>query len=311
MKLSIIVPVYKAEKYLHQCLDSLLAQNIADYEIILINDGSPDGSGEIMEQYRLKYPDIIKSCTVENGGQGRARNIGLSMAKGEYIGFVDSDDYIEPYMYQHLIDKAEAEKADIVVCNFCRAYDDGRREDCVSWNDRELLLSAGSCCDKLFRRELIRDIRFPEGVWYEDFCFSAKLTMLAQKVVNIDEVLYIYRCGQQSTMTNQNSLKNLDMITVMEEIRLFVEENHLDKRNYEYLLINHALLDTVNRLSNHDTDEREEVILKIRSYIKANIPKLFACESFKSEGRNRRIIMALNYYGLHRLSRLILGVKSK
>ena len=100
MKVSIIVPVYNAEKYLEKCLDSLCCQSLDDYELILINDGSRDSSAQIMESYRGKYPDTVRTLTVENGGQGRARNIGISMAKGDYIGFADSDDWVCPDMFK-------------------------------------------------------------------------------------------------------------------------------------------------------------------------------------------------------------------
>ncbi len=94
MKLSIIVPVYNAEQYLHTCLDSLLAQNVRDSEIILVNDGSRDGSGRILEEYRVREPERLRVLTVENGGQGRARNLALDLAQGDFIGFTDSDDWV-------------------------------------------------------------------------------------------------------------------------------------------------------------------------------------------------------------------------
>lgn len=309
MKLSIIVPVYNAEKYLHQCVDSLLAQQVDSYEIILVDDGSRDSSGQILEAYRKEYPQKIKTVTLVNGGQGRARNIGLSMAQGEYVGFVDSDDFVEPDMYKKLLDCAETEKADIAICNFKRLFEDGSEENWVSWDENKPLLAAGSCCDKLFRRELIADIRYPEGLWYEDFSFSAKLLMKAEKIVHVNECLYVYRCGQVSTMNNSNTVKNLDMLTVMSDLKDFMQQ-YSAKDGFEFLLINHVLLDAVNRVAKHNTSDREEVISKLRSFVKENIPDLFASESFKKESRNRRIIMALNYYGLHKLSKMILKIKS-
>ncbi len=307
MELSIIVPVYNAEKYLCKCIDSILEQSVKDFELILVNDGSPDGSWEIMERYRNEYPSIIKTISLENGGQGRARNVGLSIAQGEFIGFVDSDDYIDPSMYKKLLDCAKSNDADIAVCSIKRVFDNGNEDVYVSWNRDLPLYAAGSCCDKIFRRELIGDVRYPEGLWYEDFSFSAKMIMSTPKIAYVDEGLYIYRCGQLSTMNNNNTLKNLDILSIMKDLKDFADANAAD--GFEYLLINHVLLDAINRVGSHDTTDRETVIEKLRNYVRECIPNLFSCESYKNESRNRRIIMALNYYGLHKLARTILSIK--
>ena len=96
MKLSVIVPVYNVEKYLRECLDSLAAQTLRDYELILVNDGSTDGSQALIDEYTARFPRLITAMTVTNGGQGRARNFGIERARGEYLGFVDSDDSVAP-----------------------------------------------------------------------------------------------------------------------------------------------------------------------------------------------------------------------
>lgn len=308
MKLSIIVPVYKAEKYLVQCVDSLLSQTVGDFEIILINDGSPDGSNVIMEEYKNKYPEIIKTIHIDNGGQGRARNFGLEIAKGDYVGFVDSDDSIAPQMYEKLISACERDGTDIAVCSILCSYEDGSRSVYTSWDANNPLRSAGSCCDKVFSRKLIGDLRFPEGIWYEDFELSAKLIMLAGKISCVDEALYIYRCGQPSTMNNSNTRKNLNIIKVMSELKGFAEV-HGCRNDYEYLLINHVLLDAVKRVASQKTSDRNAVLKELRSCVKENIHNLSKCESYKKESRNRRVIMALNYYGLHDLALMILKIK--
>ena len=115
MKLSIIVPVYNVKAFLPACLDSLVSQTLEDYEIILVDDGSSDGSADIIKDYQQRYPQLISSIRVDNGGQGRARNFGIDMAKGEYLGFVDSDDWITEDMYEKLYNTAKAENADIVI----------------------------------------------------------------------------------------------------------------------------------------------------------------------------------------------------
>lgn len=128
MKLSIIVPVYNVEKFLNKCLDSLVGQTMEDYEIILVDDGSKDASGRICDDYAERYPELVRVMHIDNGGQGRARNFGIDTAKGEYLGFVDSDDWVETDMYPKLCQRADETGADVVVCDFMAEFDDGRRE---------------------------------------------------------------------------------------------------------------------------------------------------------------------------------------
>ena len=173
MKLSVIVPVYRAETTLRKCVDSLLAQTLSDLEIILVNDGSPAGSQVVMDEYAARFPDKVRTRTVSNGGQGRARNIGIDMARGEWLGFVDSDDWILPEMYEKMIAAAVREQTDLAVCQILNCYADGRTEVDCFWQTERPMTAAGSASDKVFRRSLIEDLRFPEGLWYEDFAFSA------------------------------------------------------------------------------------------------------------------------------------------
>ncbi len=308
MKLSIIVPVYNAEKYLEKCLDSLVNQTMKDYEIILINDGSPDNSQAVMDRYREQYPELIKTRTVQNGGQGRARNIGIEMAQGEYLGFVDSDDWVSTEMYEKMCRLMDEKNADVVCCDIEEQYADGSRRIVKHSGDKKSLLSTGSACDKVFRRSKVGNIRFPEGVWYEDFEFSAKVESIASETGNVPEPLYTYRIGHSSTMNNNNTLKNLDILEVMERLKAFMLEKGL-REDFEYILINHILLDSVNRVNYQDTSARKEVIGRLRKYVKENLPSLMNCPSYKKESRNRRIIMALNYYGLTGLSKFILNTK--
>lgn len=128
-KVSVIIPVYNVQEYLRECLDSLVNQTIKeDLEVIIVNDGSKDKSQNIIDEYVEKYPKLFKSYIKENGGQGSARNYGVKKASGEYIGFVDSDDYIENDMYEILYNEGIKKKLDIVVCDMAWVYEDGRKE---------------------------------------------------------------------------------------------------------------------------------------------------------------------------------------
>lgn len=307
MKLSIIVPVYKVEEYLGECVDSLLSQTIDDYEIILVDDGSPDNSGKIADEYAAANPDMIRVLHIDNGGQGRARNFALDIAKGDFVGFVDSDDWVTHDMYEKMYTRAAETGADVVVCDFMERFADGRESMLPASLQDNWLGSAGSSCNKIFRRSLVGALRFPVGLWYEDFYFSAVMLLRSKHTEFIAEPLYIYRRGQESTMHNNNAAKNLDMLTIMD----MLEKEMLPagyKDDFEFFLVNHVLLDSISRLAKQDAPERKEVIGKLRQYVQAKIPKLSGCGSYKKESRKRRLIMWMNYHGLEDAGQFILKI---
>ncbi len=311
MKLSVIIPVYNVEEYLAACVDSLLGQTLQDLEILLVDDGSKDSSGAICDRYAQEWPDRVRCIHVDNGGQGRARNFALPLARGEYLGFVDSDDWVKPDMYEKLCRRADETGADIVVCDFLERYEDGRENMVPGAFQDHPLSFAGSCCNKVFRTSLAGELRFPEQrLWYEDFYFSAMMLIRSQRTEYIREPLYIYRRGQTSTMHNNNAEKNLDILRIMDML-----EKELDARgrreDFEFFLINHVLLDTIGRLAVQDNPQRHEVIRKFRDYIHEKIPSLLKCESYRRESVKRRIIMYLNYHGLEGLGQTILRVKNR
>lgn len=309
MKLSIIVPVYNVEKYLEECVDSLLNQTLSDLEIFLVDDGSTDCSGEIADRFAKEYPDSVHTMHLENGGQGRARNAALPMASGDYVGFVDSDDWIERDMYEKLLDRAEKTGADVVVCDFLEHYADGREQILPACLQDHPLSAAGSSCNKIFRRSLIGDLRFPEGLWYEDFYFSAVMLLRSKRTEFIPEPLYVYRRGQESTMHNNNARKNLDMLKIMELIEREIGEDA--REDFDFLVINHVVLDSISRLARQDAPDKAEVIRAFRRYAHEKIPHLTRCPSFRAETQKRRIIMFLNYHGLEQAAQLILRVKNR
>ena len=310
MKLSIIVPVYNVEEYLAACVDSLLAQTIGDCEIFLVDDGSKDRSGEIADRYAAEYPDRIRTLHTTNGGQGRARNLALPLAQGDFVGFVDSDDWVLPDMYKKLYSRAMETGADIVYCDFLEHWSDGREALLPAAFQDHPLSAAGSSCNKIFRRSLIGQLRFPEGLWYEDFFFSAVMMARSSHMDYLREPLYVYRRGQESTMNNNNARKNLDMLRIMD----LLEQELLPlgrKEDFHFFLINHLILDSISRLARQETEEKKEVIAELRAYAHQKLPHLLRCESFRAESRNRRIIMFLNYYGLENTAQRLLRFNAK
>ena len=299
MRLSVIVPVYNAEKYLRPCLDSLVSQIVTDYEIILVNDGSTDSSAEILEEYRKAHPGLIRIMTVENGGQARARNLALEEAQGDYIGFTDSDDVAHTDMFLKLCSAAERENADIAVCDSWRVEPEGKAYQPARTEEKSISAS-GAVWNKIFRRQCIGDVRFPEGRWYEDLAFSAKLLAKADKIVFVREALYDYRCGHTSTMTNQNSRKNLDLLVVMEDICAFLDKNGKDGK--DYLILSHVLLDAIKRVNYQHSPDKQEALRELRGYVHKEIPHLLQNQTYREQTRGRRIVMFLNYYGCEKLA---------
>ena len=310
MKLSVIVPVYNAAPYLPRCLDSLCAQTLDDYELLLIDDGSTDASPAILEDYRARYPEKIRVLRLENGGQGRARNRGLALAQGDYIGFADSDDWVEPDMFASLWEAARKEDADLAVCDAWECPEGGEPRP-MPLCEREGAFKATVVWNKLTRRELFETLRFPEGkLWYEDLPVAVRLLLRARRVAEVRRPLYHYRVGQYSTMNNRNAAKNLDLLAALELLKAAPE---LDGRRdiFESLVVNHLLVDAVKRVQAMERgEERARVLREMRDYARRELPRLTASPAFRAEGRGRRLAVWLNYHGLEDLTAALLRYKN-
>ena len=182
MLLTIIIPAWNAEKTLDECLNSLFAQTVSDFEVRIVNDGSTDGTEGLLRLWQARFPEKLSFETVENGGQGRARNLALEKARGQFIGFVDSDDWIEPDMYEKLLAVSQKENADLTLCEVTAHFPDGSTDQERIYRPDRPMASAGFANNKLFRRELLDGIRFAEEkLWYEDLEFTAIAIHRAKK----------------------------------------------------------------------------------------------------------------------------------
>ena len=309
IKVSVIVPVYNVEKYIDKCLDSLVNQTLKDIEIIVVNDGSPDNSQKIIDKYVKKYPNKVKSFIKENGGQGSARNLGMEYAKGEYISFVDSDDWIDFDALEKMYDLAKKEKSDIVICDMIDHYPDYEiYHNCTKYNS--VFEVTPSACNKIFKRSTIKDFNFLSKLWYEDFNFTTKVLFNTDKISNISKGFYHCNCGHVSTMCNNNSLKNLDIIIIIDDIIKYLKENNKYDRNIiSYLIFDHILITTINRVSVQNSNDKREVISKLNSYCRDNISDYDSQEFYQNISRNRKIIAWLNYHKMYSVSRILLKIK--
>lgn len=212
--ISIIVPIYRVEQYLEQCIESILAQTCEDIEIILVDDGSPDRCGAICD-VRAAEDGRIRVIHRENAGVSAARNAGLDIARGEYIGFVDPDDWIAPQMYKRMLDSMKVSGADLAVCGYAYCGEDGKTDEkCLyqvrpeeQLDQREVMHRMGDIpptirhvvWNKLFRRKLLRDIRFPEAYSAsEDVWFLTDYLMKTNRAVCVHEPLYFNRVREGS-----------------------------------------------------------------------------------------------------------------
>lgn len=313
MKLSVIIPVYNCEDYLRECLDSLVQQTLQDMEILAVDDGSSDSSGSILDEYAKTYPNKVKVFHKENGGQASARNYALAYATGEYLGFVDSDDWVDLKMYENMVAIADNSKYEIVVCDMVDHYPTHIvHHDASHFIDK--FKQTPSACNKIFLKELVQSIKFPQGYWYEDFCFTTKALFLSDRIGRCHEGAYHCHCREESTMTNNNSKKNLDIIFILEELHTFAKEKNLTQ-NYQdvlaYLVLDHILITSINRVAQHQSEERDAVIQQLRDYVLEKYPNMLQTKAYKQLPRNRKIIAYLNYKGCWKVSNRILQFKKK
>ena len=312
MKVSVIIPVWNVEKYLEKCLDSVVNQTLQDIEIIVVNDGSPDNSQTIIDRFKNERPTKITALKVENGGQGVARNIGLDIAKGEYISFIDSDDWIDLDMLEVMYNEAINNNCDVVVCDMVDHYPTyDVYHDCT--NFKKPLEKTPSACNKIFSRKFINNVKFVGNrLWYEDFNWSLKLLPQTKNVGTISRGMYHCTCREVSTMTNNNSVKNLDIIEVIEDAKKYAKEvGTYSKEQYEYLIYDHILITSINRVAKQINPEKKRVLKELLKYVKENIANLSEVEKNNGIALNRRIIAFLNYHGLWNVSAFILNLKGK
>lgn len=284
--LSIIIPVYKVEKYLNECVDSVLAQTFQDYEIILVDDGSPDNCGRMCDGYRQSHPDRIKVVHKPNGGLSSARNAGIAVASGKYIGFVDSDDCIVPEMYERMIDAMTATGADIVFSQILNWDGTPRKKEerdkpqvCTGKEALQRIFGWKenvSAWSKLFSRSIIGDTRFIEGRINEDFPFISELALRADTICILPEGFYRYRVTPGS-ITQVLRPNFFDIFANLDTVRglLPVDDSELQKAFRRYSMTMHVM-SGVKIVRNRKNGEFKEWLALNRRYIRQNAGLLFA-----------------------------------
>lgn len=285
--ISIVVPIYNVESYLHRCIDSLINQTYKEIEIILVDDGSTDSCGKICDDYEKRYTNI-KVIHKDNGGLSDARNCGLDKAMGEYVFFVDSDDYIALNTVEKFVDVALNNiGVDMIVGQYEKV--DEHRDDLDNFNcsggDKKNVLSGKqylletlknntfvvTAWSKMYRKEflLANDLLFLKGIVHEDELFTMQCLLKAEKVVDTDLVFYRYLIRQGSIMTNSKQLRNAKSVKeIVSELQEQYEKT--EPAELKRLLCDHSATITYQALSRLDRNTITKNLLNDYSLLKKN-----------------------------------------
>ncbi len=327
-KVSIIVPVYQVEKYLRKCLDSLVNQTLENIEILVINDGSPDNSQLIIDEFQKQYPLKIKSFIKENGGLSDARNFGLDRASGEFIGFVDSDDEVSELMFDEMYSLAKRHEADMVICNLQKVDQGGNftqkltqipnmpekinlRENFSVFSDLSYF-----ACNKIFRSELFKNKRFKKDVHFEDIQLIPQLLLNCKTIAQTQNYHYHY-LERTDSITKTHTRKGLDILKAVEDVNVAFKESQYSAKKLE--LKNFNILEGVYTFLAYlafvkEDDAYLEMNLALKRFNKKHNISKREILTYKRFGKNyllslttkKKIYYLLSFIGLEQVRRKIL-----
>ncbi len=299
-KISVIIPVYKSEKFLEKCFDSIIGQTLDDVEIIVVNDGSPDNSQKIIDRYKEKHPDVFKTFIQENKGQAAARNLGLQYAEGEYISFVDSDDYIETNTYKTAYNYARDNMLDIVCFGMYEVKGDERKPvDYRFVRNQEpkisYVLNESAPWNKIIKRELLvnNNVKFTENRIYEDLELMPQLVFYTDKIGYLDECLYNYVIHQGSTMRQDKYNPKLACIFDVADTLKEKFYNTEYRTELEFLFIEHLLHGAVLRFLKYEEGKKD--IERISDIMKETFPKWRKNKYYKMQHWKYKVMCNLAY----------------
>lgn len=293
--ISIIVPVYNAEKYLKKCLDSLVNQTKKELEFILINDGSTDKSEEIIKTYKDKRIKYFKN---KNQGIGKTRNFGIEKSSGKYLMFLDSDDYFSSYACEILYKEAEKEKADLIVFDYYRVEKGNLNEVKIeSFNatnikdDPNLLLKVNlGPCNKIYKTDLIKNngIKFEESLKYEDTLFVVKTIYNAQKIIKLNKFLHYYMIHEKSETTVRDE-RVFDILKIVDKIRTYLKNDELIKDSVDKLTVKILTNYTIQQRYQSDKKLAMKFIDEVFKYLEKEIPDYKNNKYYENRGIKRII----------------------
>lgn len=301
IKVSVIVPAYNVENYIEKCLESLVKQTLKEIEIIVVNDGSTDNTKQKIENFLTKYPEKIKYLEKENGGLSDARNYGIPHVQGKYIGFVDSDDYVELNMFEEMYKKAEEENSDMVECDFIWEYPNKQRVDIgrIYTNKKEAFIYARVVAwNKLIKKETLEkaNMKFPKGLRYEDTEFFYKLLPSLDKIgfLKMPMVHYIQR---ENSIANTQNERVKEIFEIWNNIFKFYKENNLFeeyKNEIEYTYTRFLLCSSLLRIVKvGDEKIRKELEQRTWEELNTNFPNWKKNPILKKEKGAKNLYMKI------------------
>ncbi|MBR0162821.1 MAG: glycosyltransferase [Oscillospiraceae bacterium] len=327
MKLSVIVPVYNTARYLAGCFASILNPDLRDYEVIVVNDGSTDQSPEIIHDWNRRFPTLLHPVDTPNGGLGHARNVGLALARGEYVLFVDSDDTLADGALEEILTLTE-QRFDIAVFDFVHVDEKGQKlarfsgceeNSSFSLQERPSFLHAPmNACNKIWRKSLFLDngIAFPDRLWFEDLATSPKLLLHAEKILPVHKPWYLYLQRQGSITNATNAERNREMITVVHGVLdYFREKDSLTQYSaeLEYLCFYHEFLTSVTRVNL--IDPKSPVQEELRDDYLREFPHYRSNPYFRGAPAKYRLLAGLiehrRWRGVHMLMTMNKKVKGR
>lgn len=317
---SIIVPIYNIESYLPKCINSVLAQKYQDFELLLIEDGSPDNSGRVIDEYAERFPDIIRAIHQPNGGAGAARNNGIRLAQGEYLLFVDGDDYLDDTLLSDLAAAIEKTPAELYL------FGAHVERDGVKVGELHELVEPGKLCsaasapnlffgimapwNRAYKKSLFDNIEFASKVWYEDIRVVTKVNALAKSAIRLEKPYYHYLQREGSAMNNKNSGRNVEIIYAFDDIvSWFRAQNLWDTYREEvtFLAISHLLIAATVRVL--QIDRKHQLIEDFRSYMEKNFPDFEQNKYLSTLDGNKKLIYKLLLKKRYRTVNAIFRIK--
>lgn len=295
--ISIVIPVYNVEKYLKECIESLINQTYKNIELIFINDGSTDHSLQILNEYKKNNPKIMKVINNKNNGIGKTRNIGIDESKGKYLFFVDSDDYIANDAIEKLYHLAKNQNADIVIGDMYKVYENKDRfnEFIINFSEGKLLDNKTQLfeiplgpCGKLFKKEILT-VKFSDKLKYEDVPFTANAIKNSSNTIKCNDYIYYYRIHHNSETTSMDA-RVFDILEILKLTNQNYEKNPEVKEELEYLNI--QLLSRYNLQQKYQKDKKlaEEFLEESFAFLNKNFPYWKKNKYLKKRNILKRII---------------------
>ncbi|MCC8107087.1 MAG: glycosyltransferase [Clostridiales bacterium] len=277
---TVIIPAYNAELYIERCLDSVVAQTLKDFEVLIVNDGSIDRTGKLVDRFAREYP-FIRVIHKENGGSASARNVGIKEARGDFIAFVDADDFIHPQYIEILTNAEKHTHSDIIQCGFQITYSDNVPIKAIEdepafteYNNIQFLekfcnkktyLSTTVLWNKLYKRALFDDLEFPTNRGIDDEYLICQIIYRAKQITVVDNELYYYFMSENSQMRSRPTLKSIDNVEAIENQLTFFESIGQPKLYNMLLYRYYSAVSGAYQLVKREFPEEHEILLQLEA----------------------------------------------